>query len=185
MRGFLSGILFAALCAAVVSPARTMAQQASSAMTDSATPTLLTAEEVGKILPPAVFFKGLSASVQARNSGGLRMPDKSLVLVTLVDNSGYSSQVQERYQAYLIAETGLEIGGHRLAAGAYGCGFVNGDLFVVMDIGGHDLFTAPAKHDAELRRPTPLQVVAAPTATEGYRLYAGRNYVTFQTRAAH
>jgi hypothetical protein len=87
--------------------------------------------------------------------------------------------VQEKYQAYLIAETPIEIGGHHLEVGAYGCGFIANDSFIVMDIGGHDLFTAHSTHDANLRRPTPLQIVAVQGDTHKYRLYAGRSFVEF------
>ncbi len=142
--------------------------------------TLLKAAEVAELLPATVFFQGKTAPVQGRNSGGLRFEDKSLMLVSLVDTSGYSSQVQEKYQAYLITESSLDIEGHRLSPGAYGCGFLGDGSFIVMDIGGHDLFTAHASHDGELRRPTPLQIVAAPSEPGKYRLYAGRNYVRFR-----
>jgi hypothetical protein len=141
--------------------------------------TALNATEATKLLPPAVFFRGQSASVQARNSGGVRFSKDSVMLVTLVDNSGYSTQVQEKYQAYLITETALSIDGHRLEPGAYGVGFIAGDNFIVMDIGGHDLFTAHSTKDATLHRPTPLQVLPAPGATGQFRLYAGRTFVPF------
>jgi hypothetical protein len=141
---------------------------------------VLPAAEAAKILPATVFFRGLSAPVQGRNSGGVRFADKGLMLVALVDTSGYSSQVQEKYQAYLITESALEIDGHRLPPGAYGCGFIAGDTFIVQDLGAHDLFTARSERDAGLRRPTPLQVLAAPGAEGGYRLYAGRSYIGFK-----
>jgi hypothetical protein len=150
--------------------------------TDSASTTngarTLTATEVAKFLPGAVFFRGQSAPIQARNSGGVQFNKDALLLVTLVDNAGYSSSVQEKYQAYLITEAPIDIDGHRLPPGAYGCGFVAGNTFIVMDIGGHDLFSARSGWDAALRRPTPLQVLPAPDGT-GYRIYAGRDYVDF------
>jgi len=139
---------------------------------------LLNATEAGAILPPSVFFRGQSASIQARNSAGVRFSKDTLLLATLVDTSGYSSSIQQKYQAYLITESTIEIGGHRLAPGAYGCGFIANDQFVVMDLGGHDLFTTKSTHDAELRRPTPLQILVAPTVNS-YRLYAGRSFVEF------
>jgi hypothetical protein len=139
---------------------------------------VLTAPEAAKFLPAAVFFRGQSASIQARNSGGVRFSKDALLLVSLVDTSGYSSAVQEKYQAYLITESPINIEGHRLAPGAYGCGFVGADTFIVMDIGAHDLFTAHFNEDAGLRRPTPLQVLASPTGA-GYRLYVGRKFVNF------
>jgi hypothetical protein len=137
---------------------------------------ILTAPETAKFLPSSVFFQGQSAPIQARNSSGVQFTKGPLLLVTLVDTAGYSSSVQEKYQAYLITETPIDIGGHRLEPGAYGCGFIAGDNFVVMDIGGHDLFSVRSARDADLRRPTPLQVLPAPDGA-GYRLYVGRQYV--------
>jgi hypothetical protein len=142
-------------------------------------PAILTATEAAKILPATVFFQGQTASVQGRNSAGVRLSGHSLMLVSLVDTSGYSSQVQQKYQAYLITESALEIDGHTLPPGAYGCGFIANDSFIVMDIGGHDLFTAHSTSDPALRRPRPLAVISAP-GNQGYRLYAGRNYITFR-----
>jgi hypothetical protein len=164
-------LLILALTLAAV-PLPTLAQSPAS----GSSPAILNASEAGAILPPAVFFRGQSASIQTRNSAGIHLSKDALLLVALVDTSGYSSSVQQKYQAYLITETAVEIGGHKLPPGAYGCGFVAGETFVVMDIGGHDLFTVTSSHDADLRRPTPLQILAAP-ATHTYRLYTGRNFV--------
>jgi hypothetical protein len=152
-------------------------QPAAPPATSASKSNILSASEAGKILPPAVYFSGQSASVQARNSSGIRLGKDSYMLVTLVDNSGYSSQVQQKYQAYLITDQALDIGGHRLQPGAYGCGFIAGDLFLVMDIGGHDLFSVPSTKDDAIHRPTPLQILPAPEGAPHYRLYSGRNYV--------
>jgi hypothetical protein len=143
---------------------------------------LLSAPEAAKILPAAVFFRGQSAPVQARNAGGIKFTDGMFVLAALVDNSGYSSAVQQKYQAYFITEAPIEINGHALAPGAYGVGFVQGH-FGVLDIGNHELFSVDAAHDAGLKRPTPLQVVA--DATQGrFRLYEGRDYVVISRPTA-
>lgn len=168
----LSSLLFSAL-------AQTNPNHATMPRTQADETSVLKPAEVAGILPATVFFQGKTASVQGRNSGGIRFADKSLMLVSLVDASGYSSQVQEKYQAYLITESALDIDGHRLAPGAYGCGFVSSG-FVVMDIGGHDLFTAHTIRDEDLRRPTPLQIMGAPNEPGAYRLYAGRNFVIFR-----
>jgi hypothetical protein len=47
----------------------------------------------------------------------------------------------------------------------------------VTDVGAHDVLTVSAGEDAGLKRPMPLQVVA--NAAGGFRLYAGRKYVSF------
>lgn len=176
-------VMFASILTSTVLIAQTTAGQ-SSVTTSNSMQAVLDAGEAAKIMPASVFFRGQSASIQGRNSGGVRFEDKSMMLVSLVDTSGYSSQVQEKYQAYLITESVLNIGGHQLAPGAYGCGFISGDSFIVMDLGGHDLFTAHSTRDADLHRPTPLQILVGPGSSENYRLYAGRNYVSFRLAAA-
>ena len=98
------------------------------------------------------------------------------MLATLVDTSGYSTDLQVKYQAYFITEVPIKVGGQNLAAGIYGVGFV-GDKFLVTDVGGHDVLTANTAEDPELKRPMPLQVMA--DAGGGFRLYAGRKYVSF------
>jgi hypothetical protein len=143
---------------------------------------LLNSGDTANLLPASVYFRGQTAPVQTRNSGGIRFSDDGIVLFALVDSSGYSSSIREKYQAYLLTEVPLEIDGHHLPAGAYGCGFIAPDAFVVMDIGGHDLFSAHTTKDPGLRRPTPLQVRADDAASK-YRVYSGRTYVTF-TRAS-
>jgi hypothetical protein len=137
--------------------------------------TVLSAAEATKLLPPSVYFKGQSATTQLRNSGGVKFADGFFVLATLVDTSGYSSDIQQKYQAYFITEVPIKIEGHELAAGIYGVGFVGGDKFVVLDVGAHDLFTVDSHADAELKRPMPLKVTAA---NGGFRLYEGRRFVT-------
>jgi len=130
----------------------------------------------GKIFPDKVFFRGQVAPVQMRNTGGIHFADDMYVLIGLVDNSGYSSDIRQKYQAYFISEVPLEVGGQKLSAGAYGVGFLKDNKFVVMDLGAHDLFQIDSAHDAEMKRPVPLQVVPS-SAGGSYRLYAGRDYV--------
>lgn len=160
---------------APAAPAATVAKSA---------PGILTKDETAALLPASVYFRGQSASVQARNSSGIRLSADSLMLVTLVDTSGYSSSVQQRYQAYLLTEAPLTFGGHTLPPGAYGIGFIANDTFLVMDIGAHELFTVPYSHDTGLRRPTPLQIVPDATNPGGYRLYSGRSFIAFTASAA-
>jgi hypothetical protein len=139
--------------------------------------TVLKASDItSKLFPDQVFFRGQVASVQMRNTGGVRFADDTFVLASMVDNSGYSSDIRQKYQAYFISEVALEVGGKKLAPGVYGVGFVQGK-FLVMDVGAHDLLQADSARDAEIKRPTPLQVVASGGT---YRLYAGRDYIEFK-----
>jgi hypothetical protein len=132
-----------------------------------------------KLFPDKVFFRGQVAPVELRNTGGVRFADQFLVMAGLVDNSGYSTGLKEKYQAYLITEVPIEIGGQTLKPGAYGCGFIEGNKFVVMDVGGNDALQVSSTNDSAMKRPVPLQFTAG-SAAGAYRLYKGKDYVEFK-----
>jgi hypothetical protein len=138
---------------------------------------VLAPADLQKLLPAAIFYKGQSATTQLRNSGGVKFADGSFVLATLVDTSGYSTDIQAKYQAYFVTEVGIKIGGESLPAGVYGVGFIADNKFVVTDVGAHDLLTVSSGNDDEIKRPTPLKVTTDPAG--GFRLYEGRRYVVF------
>jgi hypothetical protein len=137
---------------------------------------VLTPDEVQKVVPATYFFRGQSSPVQLRNSSGFHVGDK-FVLAGLVDTSGYSSDVQAKYQGFLITEVKLMVGGTELAPGEYGFGFSRDGKFTVLDVGANDVFTVDAGRDEKLARPVPLKIVAE---GDGYRLYGGRRWVALK-----
>jgi hypothetical protein len=171
-----AGILAVAVAVIVSAsclPAKAQANSPAAAAGD----TVLKPADMQKLLAPSVWYKGLSATTQLRNSGGVKFADGYFVLATMVDTSGYSSDVQAKYQAYFVAEIPVKIGGQSLPAGVYGIGFIADNKLVVTDVGAHELLNVATSDDASLRRPTPLQVIADPAG--GYYLYSGRRYVVF------
>lgn len=175
-------LVLAAFGAASIGVIPVMQAQAAATTTSAAQSTLkpgmLDRVQTAALLPRAVYFKGASATVQGRNSAGIRFPGGALTLAVLVDVSGYSSAVQQTYQGYLLNEVHLRIGDKTLPPGAYGFGFVAGNRVVVLDIGGNEVLHATTTHDDKLERPNPLQIVPDPSMPGHYRLYLGRNYVT-------
>ena len=163
--GRLAGAMTLAV-AVLVSPLRITAQGGD---------IVLKATDAQKLLPSAVYYKAQSAPTQLRNSAGIKFADGYYLLSTLVDTSGYSSDVQAKYQAYFITEVPIKIGGQSLPAGIYGVGFIAGDKLVVTDVGAHDLLTVSSATDQEMKRPLPLQVTTDPSG--GFRFYEGRKYV--------
>jgi hypothetical protein len=140
--------------------------------------TVLKASDIKpKLFPESVFFRGQTAPAQMRNTGGVHFSDDLYVLAGLVDNSGYSTGIREKYQAYLITEASLQFGAQTLKPGAYGMGFIEGGKFVVLDLAANELLQAPSQKDTAMKRPVPLQVTA--TESGKYRLYAGRDFVEF------
>lgn len=146
-------------------------------------PGLLNRTQAAAILPDKVFFRGQSATVQGRNSAGIRLADGKLVLFAVVDTSGYSSAIQQNYQAYIITEVPLHIGDHTLVPGSYGFGFIANQQMIVLDIGNNELFRTSTVQDTTLTRPTPLQLTADSANSGQYRLYLGRTYVTLAPTA--
>jgi hypothetical protein len=157
------------LVSAALVPAVLSAQQAK--------PGVLGADEIKRVVPATYFFRGQSATVQLRNSAGFRVSGDKLVLAGLVDTGGYASDVQEKYQGFLITEVKLNIEGSELAPGEYGFSFSKDGKFLVLDVGANTLFSVSSRADADLRHPSPLKIVQA--AGE-YRLYEGRNWVSLK-----
>jgi hypothetical protein len=162
------------LVSAALFPAVLSAQQESA---PQAKPGVLEGDEIKRVVPATYFFRGQSASVQVRNSAGFRVADGKLVLAGLVDTGGYASDVQEKYQGFLITEVKLNIEGSELPPGAYGFSFSKDGKFLVLDVGANRLFSVSSRADAELRHPTPLKMVQAGGE---YRLYEGRNWVSLK-----
>ena len=131
-----------------------------------------------KLFPEHVFFRGQVAAAQLRNTGGVHFADDFYVRACLVDSSGYSTAIKEKYQGYLLTAVNLEIAGQSLKPGAYGFGFVGGK-FILMDLASNSLIEAAGQRDAEMKRPVPLQVSASSNAGS-YRLYVGRDYIEFR-----
>jgi hypothetical protein len=138
---------------------------------------LLSNDVLKKVVPGTYFFRGQSASVQLRNSAGVSVADGKLVLIGLLDTSGYAADVQAKYQGFLITEVKLNIEGSELAPGEYGFGFSKDGKFLVMDVGANDLFSVAGQIDDKLPHPVPLKIIEDGGA---YRLYAGRTWVSLK-----
>ncbi|HVN21478.1 MAG TPA: hypothetical protein VMU05_22015 [Dongiaceae bacterium] len=147
------------------------------ALAQQASKHILTAEELKKAVPAEFFFRGQKGPVQLRNAVGFQLANGKVTLAALVDASGYSSAVQQKYQGMLITESKLNIGGSSLAPGQYGFGFGPDGKFKVMDVGDNDALSASYETDQALQRAVPLKLVAD---GEGYKLYAGKKWIAIK-----
>lgn len=135
---------------------------------------VLSSDELKKAVPAEYFFRGQKAPVQVRNSVGFQLADGKMMLAALVDASGYSTAIQQKYQGMLVTETTLSIGGSELKPGQYGFGFSADGKFMVMDVANNDVLSAPAQTDTALQHAVPLKLVED---GPGYKLYAGKKWV--------
>jgi chitinase len=135
---------------------------------------MLSSDELKKAIPAEYFFRGQKAPVQVRNSVGFQQADGKMTLAALVDASGYSTAIQQKYQGMLITESKLNIGGSTLAPGEYGFGFTADGKFVVMDVANNDVLSAASQNDPAVVHAVPLKLVEDGS---GYKLYAGKKWV--------
>ena len=137
------------------------------------TATILSGAQLKRVVPDSFYYEGQSAPTQMRNSAAVRFGTKRFVIVGMVDTSGYSTEIQAKYQGFFITDSRVSIGGSELAAGAYGFGFSENKLNI-FDIGGGAVISVATAKDSALKRPRPLTMTKA---ADGVRLYSGRSYV--------
>jgi hypothetical protein len=150
-----------------------------SAVAQQASKHVLSADELKKAIPAEYFFRGQKAPVQLRNAVGLQLADGKMVLAALVDASGYSTAIQQKYQGMLITEIKINVGGSDLAPGQYGFGFIADGKFVVMDVGNNDVFSTASQTEADLKHAVPLKLVEDGA---GYKLYAGKKWIAIKVQ---
>jgi hypothetical protein len=137
-------------------------------------PRILEGAELERVVPPGFYFEGQSGATQMRNAAAVQLGPRRFVLAGLVDTSGYASDVQAKYQGFIVTDSPITIGGSRLPTGAYGFGFSADGWLNVMDVGGRRVLYVRARSDERLQRPRPLMMT---DARNGVRLYAGRSFV--------
>jgi hypothetical protein len=145
-----------------------------SAVAQQATKHVLTGDEINKAVPTEYFFRGQKAPVQLRNAVGFQLADGKMMLAALVDASGYSTAIQQKYQGLLITETKVSIGGAELAPGQYGFGFTADGKFVVMDVANSDVLSVAYASYPQMPHAVPLKL--EPDGSD-YKLYAGKKWV--------
>lgn len=145
-----------------------------SALAQQASKHVLNSDEIKKAVPAEFFFRGQKAPVQLRNAVGFQLADGKMALAALVDASGYSTAIQQKYQGLLITETKLSIGGSDLAPGQYGFGFSADGKFVVMDVANNDVLSVAFASYPQMQHAVPLKL--EPDGS-GYKLYSGKKWV--------
>lgn len=142
-------------------------------------PRILEGADLERVVPQSFYFEGQSGPTQMRNAAAAQLGPRRFVLAALVDTSGYASDVQAKYQGFIVTDSPVFVGGSRLPTGAYGFGFTPDGWLNVMDVGGRRVISVRARTDDRLQRPRPLTMT---DARGGVRLYAGRSFVLISSR---
>lgn len=140
--------------------------------------TILSGPELKRVVPESFYYEGQSAPTQMRNAAAVRFGARRFVIVAMVDTSGYSTEIQAKYQGFFITDSRITVGGSELAPGAYGFGFSE-DKLNIFDIGNNSLASVSITKDSALKRPRPLIITKA---ADGVRLYSGRGYTVIAAK---
>lgn len=149
------------------------------ALSQEGWPKLIGSNELERVVPQGFYFEGQSAPTQMRNSAAAQLGSKRFVISGLVDTSGYSSDVQAKYQGFLITDSPITVGGESLATGAYGFGFNSEGWMDIMDVGGRRVLSVRTRVEERMQRPRPLMMTAV---RDGIRLYSGKSFVLISAR---
>ena len=122
------------------------------------------------------YLEGNAIPTQKRNTVILKGTDGKRMVFGLLDTTGYSAEIQQKYAGMMILERKTVVGGAAVGTGSYGFGLQKGTpaegpgKLVVYDVAGAKVGEAVAQWDKALAQPVPLQF------TNG-RLYVGRHWV--------
>ena len=119
-------------------------------------------------VPTDFYLVGEHIPVQKRNAVLLKTEKGSRVVLALLDTSGYSSQVQQKYVGMLISEGKISVCGNSIGVGSYGFGLdrptapSNVDAkFMLYNQAGEKVGECAVKKDESLKQPKPLGVTTA------------------------
>jgi hypothetical protein len=132
-----------------------------------------------RAVPADFYLEGNRIPVEKRNAVLLKTGKGARVVIALIDTTGYSSQIQQKYIGMLITETNLSVCGNSIGVGSYGFGLErpaaasNADAhFQIYNQAGEKVGECSAPKDQNLKQPRPLAVVTS--RQEAAELYLGR-----------
>ena len=139
----------------------------------------VTADAFNRAVPTDFYLEGNHIPVEKRNAAVLKNAQGARVVLALVDTTGYTSQIQQKYAGMLITETKISVCGNALGVGSYGFGLERpagagtADApFRIYNQAGEKVGECTAKKDDSVKQPKPL---ATTTAKGGpTKLYLGK-----------
>lgn len=140
---------------------------------------VVTGKAFESAVPKDFYLEGNAIPVEKRNTVLLNTPSGARVLAGLIDTTGYSSQIQQKYIGMLIVEAPITACSIDLPVGSYGFGLEKpapqsqgSANFLVYDQAGKQLGSCTAEEDKGLKQPRPLQVTKGSDTTA--TLWLGR-----------
>ena len=122
-------------------------------------------------VPNDFYLEGNRIPVQKRNAVLVKTPAGARVVIALIDTSGYSSQIQQKYEGMIISEGNFSVCGQKMGVGSFGFGFTKPaatskeDMkLTIYNQAGVKVAECAGKVDASITQATPLHVVPGKAA---------------------
>jgi len=133
-------------------------------------------------IPNDFYLEGNRIPVEKRNAALLKTPGGARLVLALIDTTGYSSQIQQKYIGMIITEGTVSVCSVPLSVGSYGFGLEKPPAtssedakFFLYNQAGEKVGDCSAKKDKAVKQPKPLNIVLSKEA--GARLYLGRYFL--------
>ncbi len=143
--------------------------------------TQLTGKAFESAIPNDFYLEGNRIPVEHRNAVLLKTPGGARLVLALIDTTGYSSQIKQKYLGMVITEGAVSVCSVPLNVGSYGFGLEPAATssedakFHLYNQAGETVGDCAAKKDSAVKQPKPLNAVLSKEA--GARLYLGRYYL--------
>ncbi len=143
---------------------------------------VITGKPFDSALPRDFYLEGNAIPTAKLNATLAHLPSGERALFSLIDTTGYSSNIQAKYVGMIITEGDISVCGQKVTVGSYGFGWsrpASGvdqpGKFLLYNQAGSKLAECPTPRDAALKQPKPLNLIPRPDGTA--RLYYGRHYL--------
>jgi hypothetical protein len=125
----------------------------------------VTGKAFDSAMPKDFYLEGNRIPTEPRNAALLKSSSAPRVLFALLDTTGYSSQIKQKYIGMAITEGRISICGNTVDVGSYGFGLdkpaansKDDAKFHLYNQAGTEVASCSAPYDANLKTPRPLAV---------------------------
>ena len=143
---------------------------------------IVTGKAFDSALPKDFYLEGNAIPTAKRNAVMVHTPSGARAIFSLLDTTGYASNIIEKYAGMIITEGELSVCGNRVGVGSYGFGWTPSPRetdqpgkFLLYDQAGAKVAECESPRDANLPHPQPLHLVVGTDGTA--KLYHLRNSV--------
>jgi hypothetical protein len=128
---------------------------------------LVTGKAFDSAMPNDFYLEGNRIPTEKRNAAMVKTPAGARALLALLDTTGYSSQIKQKYIGLFITEGPITVCGTSVSVGSYGFGLdrptvvLNGKgdaKFHLYNQAGAEVATCTVSNDSTIKVAKPLQV---------------------------